>query len=55
MPIIRSKDSKGSFYRYGTIGKKYYYITGNKLSRDNAYEKAHKQSIAIKINQKRKK
>ena len=51
MPIQRSKDTKGPFYRWGTTGHRYYYISNNKTSRDKAYEKARKQGIAIKISQ----
>lgn len=51
MPIYRKTDQKGSFYRYGDTGKKYYYITGNSKSRQIAYNKALKQGQAIKISQ----
>lgn len=47
MPIHRGTDSKGPFYRWGETGKKYYYISGSKRSRDLAYKKAHKQAVAI--------
>ena len=47
MPVHRSADSTGPFYRWGTHGKKYYYVAGNKRSRDIAYEKARKQGMAI--------
>jgi len=46
MPIHRGRDSKGSFYQWGQQ-KKYYYISGNKKSREQAKEKARKQAIAI--------
>jgi len=47
MPIKRSVDSKGVYYRWGESGKKYYYKPGNKRSRNIAYNKARKQEIAI--------
>lgn len=46
MPIHRGKDSKGPYYQWGKQ-KKYYYISGNKQSREEAYSKAKKQAIAI--------
>lgn len=46
MPIHRGKDSKGPYYQWGSQ-KKYYYKSGNKKSREAAYQKAHKQAIAI--------
>ena len=47
MPIHRGKDDNGCFYQWGDHGKKYYYVSGNKKSRDQAYEKAKKQAVAI--------
>jgi hypothetical protein len=47
MPIHRGSDSKGSFYQWGNSGKKYYYKSGNKKSREIAKSKAKKQAIAI--------
>jgi hypothetical protein len=47
MPVKRSKDSKGPYYRYGNSGKKYYYIPGNKRSRAIALNKANRQARAI--------
>lgn len=29
MPSVKGKDSKGSYYRWGSKGKKYYYKEGN--------------------------
>ena len=49
MPIKRGTDTKGSFYKYGDSGKKYYYESGNKQSRDLAHKKASKQGVAIEI------
>ena len=47
MPTASGKDSKGSYYRWGSSGKKYYYIPNDKKSREKAKEKANKQGIAI--------
>ncbi len=49
MPIHRSKDSKGAYYQWGNQ-KKYYYIAGNKASRERAYKKCVKQAQAIHAN-----
>jgi hypothetical protein len=48
MPIHRGSDSKGPFYQWGKQ-KKYYYKPGDKKSRDSAYNKAWKQSVAIRV------
>ncbi len=53
MPIFRSKDATGPFYQYSTTGAKYRYVTGNKKSRLEAYEKAKKQRVAVKISQRK--
>lgn len=47
MPVHRGHDSKGSYYQWGNSGKKYYYISGSKRSRELAKKKAQKQGIAI--------
>lgn len=47
MPVHRSVDSNGPYYQWGGHGKKYYYISGNKKSRDIAYNKARIQGMAI--------
>ena len=47
MPVKSGKDSKGSYYKWGKSGKKYYYIAGNKKSRSSAKRKAEKQGKAI--------
>lgn len=54
MPVNRSRDSQGSFYRWGTHGKKYRYTTNNKQSRNKAQTLARKQGQAIKISQLKK-
>ena len=54
MPIHRRSDIHGSFYQWGNQ-KKYYYATGSKRSRDIAYEKCRKQSVAILISEGRNK
>ena len=45
MPIAKGRDSKGNFMRWGS-GKKYYYISGNKRSRNIALKKAVRQGMA---------
>ena len=45
MPIFNQKDQKGSYYRFGHRGKKYYYNTSR--SQKIAYNKALKQTQAI--------
>jgi hypothetical protein len=47
MPVLRGKDSKGSFYQWGTQ-KKYYYKVGDKKSRKNAKARAERQGKAIR-------
>lgn len=47
MPIKRGIDKFGSFYRYGFMGKKYYYLSNDKRSRDMAKRKAQAQERAI--------
>lgn len=54
MPARRGRDRKGSFYRWGNSGKKYYYSPGSKISRERAKEKAEKQGRAIKADQSRR-
>ena len=49
MPVERKADVKGSYYRYGETGAKYYYIPGNKQSREIAKQKAMKQGRAIEF------
>lgn len=47
MPVKCSKDSEGSYCRWGGHGKKYYYINGNERSKMMAYNKAKRQGMAI--------
>ena len=47
MPVHRGKDNKGSYYQWGGHGKKYYYIAGNKASRERALMKSQAQARAI--------
>lgn len=54
MPIHRGTDIKGTYYKYGPTGTKYYYQTGSEVSRKRAYEKARLQGVAIKISQNRR-
>lgn len=52
MPFQLGKDSKGSYIRWGTRGKKYY--TGKtKTSRKHAKQKAVAQALAIQYSQKK--
>jgi len=46
MPIFRKKDSDGPYYQWGNRGAKYHYISGNKRSREIAYQKAARQAGA---------
>lgn len=50
MPIFRSKDSKGPYYRWGGSGKKYHYVSGNAGSREKALAKAKLQQRAAYAN-----
>ena len=43
MPVHKGKN----YYQYGQSGKKYYYIIGNKISRESAKRKAKLQEKAI--------
>lgn len=47
MPIHRGKDSKGPYYQWGKIGKKYYYKSGDSKSRERAHKKSTLQMKAI--------
>jgi len=47
MPVHCGRDKNGPYYQWGDSGKKYYYTSGNKQSRDAAKEKSHKQGVAI--------
>mgnify|MGYP007128643824 CR=1 FL=1 len=44
--IIRATDTKGPYYKWGRTGKKYYYVSNNKRSRELARSKALKQRTA---------
>ena len=47
MPIYRGVEKGRGFYKWGKSGKKYFYIIGNKISREQAYSKSLKQARAI--------
>lgn len=47
MPIHRGKDKNGPFYQWGSTGKRYYYVSGDKESREKALSKARRQEKAI--------
>lgn len=49
MPVHKSSDYKGSFYQYGSQGKKYYFKTPKEEK--EAQNKAKAQGRAIKISQ----
>jgi len=51
MPIHNGIDKKGHYYQWGNQ-KKYYYTIKNRKSREEAYKKAKKQGIAIRISEK---
>ena len=46
MPIHRGKDFKGFYYQWGNQTK-YYYVSGDSRSRQQAYDRALKQAQAI--------
>ncbi|MDR3596560.1 hypothetical protein [Clostridium sp.] len=48
MPIIKGIEKGKYFYKWGEHGKKYFYIAGNKATREDAHEKAILQGRAIK-------
>lgn len=48
MPVNRRKNINGSYYQWGTHGKKYYYKENNEKSRKLAQSKAKLQGRAIK-------
>jgi hypothetical protein len=51
MPVQCGRDSNGPYCRWGLHGKKYYYKSGSKLSRELAQTKAKRQGIAIHASQ----
>lgn len=51
MPVASGRDSKGTFYRYGKSGKKYYYKS--EASRKKAKKQAMIQAYAIEKSQER--
>jgi hypothetical protein len=55
MPIQRKVDSDGKPYYFnkGSNSHRYYYIAGNKNSRDLAYIKAERQLRAIHVSENR--
>jgi hypothetical protein len=46
MPIHRGRDNKGPYFQWGNQ-KKYYYMAGDRRSRERAYQRAVKQAQAI--------
>lgn len=49
MPVKRGVDKFGSYYQWGSR-KRYYYLPGDKKSREDAKRLANQQGKAIKIN-----
>ena len=47
MPVRPGVDATGPFYRWGTTGKRYYYLRGSPSSKRSAREKAERQGAAI--------
>ena len=47
MPVERKADTRGSYYRWGQSGAKYYYTPNNKQSRENAKQSAMRQGRAV--------
>ena len=55
MPIYRSKDSRGPFYKASRDSTtKYYYNPGNRASRLRALRRARRQLQAIEISKRRR-
>lgn len=54
MPTQRGRDKIGPFFRWGTKGKKYYFLPRNKASMRIAYKKANRQGIAIRLSELRR-
>src|SRR5579883_3195787 len=55
MPLKTGKDKNGSYYKWGSMGNKYYYVTGNATSRSKAKSKAMLQARAIESSKSRAK
>lgn len=55
MPVQRSRDKSGPFYRYGPSGAKYYYTSGDVRSREKARGLAARQGRAIEARRHQKK
>lgn len=55
MPIIRGKDSKGPYYMVENFNNRYYYTSGDKSSREEAYNKALRQLQAYQANKAKRK
>jgi hypothetical protein len=54
MPLIIGKDPNGVFYKWGESGHKYYYISGNKESRNIAKNLALRQGRAIHVSKSKR-
>jgi hypothetical protein len=48
MPVSRGKDSNGPYYQWGDSGKRYYYTSGDKQSRERAKQRAQRQARAAR-------
>ena len=51
MPIHNSRDKKGSYFQWGSSGKKYHYAPNNKRAKTQAKSKATSQGQAIKTSE----
>jgi len=47
VPVRPGVDATGPFYRWGTTGKRYYYLRGSPSSKRSARTKAERQGAAI--------
>lgn len=50
MPVHQGKDSNGTYYQWGSSGKKYYYSADSSESKSRAKNKAENQGQAAYAN-----
>lgn len=53
MPLKNGHDKKGTYWRYGDNGSKYYYKTGDEKAQKAAKKKAIDQGVAINYSLKK--
>jgi hypothetical protein len=53
MPLINRDDRHGRYFKWGERGHKYYYVPGDRISRNQAKRFAMKQMYAIQFSQGR--